>query len=151
MKPADHIYVDSLMAELQKTVHDERRRRLLAQGGDSEYDDPEVFRLAEGLLRHAVERDEHDAMLLHDFLGDEQEWRLKQHLRFTSHRRLLGPVILFFKRRVILPLTRWLYEYTVENFARQQRLNERLIACVEQLTIENARLRRDLDRARNQT
>lgn len=151
MKPADHIRVDALMTELQTRVQDARRRRLLAEGGDPEYDDPEVFRLAEELLRRAVERDEHDATLLHEFLGEEREWQLERHLRFTSHRRLVGPVVLFFKRRLVLPLTRWLYEYTVENFARQQRLNTRLIACVEQLTIENARLRRDLEQSRSQT
>ena len=152
MKPADHpIRVDSLMSELQATLQDELRRRLLACGGAHDYDDPEVFRLAEGLLRRATERDERDALLLHEFLGDEQEWRLKRHLRFSSHRRLVGPVILFFKRRVLLPLTRWLYEYTVDNFRRQQRLNDLLISCVEQLTIENARLRRDVERSRNPT
>lgn len=152
MKPADDpIRVDSLMSELQATLQDERRRRLLARGGDHEYDDPEVYRLAEVLLRRATEREEHDALLLHEFLGDDQQWRLKRHLRFSSHRPLLGPVILFFKRRVLLPLTRWLYEYTADNFRRQQRLNELLISCVEQLTVENARLRRDLERTRNGT
>ena len=51
---------------------------------------------------------------------------------------------MFVKRRILLPLTRWLYEYTVDNFQRQERVNRMLVACIEELAIENARLRRDL-------
>ena len=54
--------------------------------------------------------------------------------------------MLFVKRRILLPLTRWLYEYTVDNFQRQERVNRMLVACIEELAIENARLRRDLAR-----
>ena len=35
-------------------------------------------------------------------------------------------------------MTRWLYEYSLENFRRQQRLNLILFACIEELAIENA-------------
>jgi hypothetical protein len=48
------------------------------------------------------------------------------------------------KRRLLLPLTRWLFEYSQENFRRQDRLNRVLFACIEELAIENARLRRAL-------
>ena len=40
----------------------------------------------------------------------------------------------------MLPVTRWLYDYSRENFARQERLNFVLMACVQQLAVENARL-----------
>ena len=51
--------------------------------------------------------------------------------------------VLFAKRRVLLPMLRWLFEYSQENFRRQQRINAVLFACIEDLAIENARLRRD--------
>ena len=48
-----------------------------------------------------------------------------------------------------MPLTRWLYEYMLDNFERQGRLNLILLLCVEELAIENARLRRDLLRSKD--
>ena len=41
-------------------------------------------------------------------------------------------------------MTRWLYEYSQDNFRRQDHLNRVLFACIEELALENARLRRDL-------
>ncbi len=84
-------------------------------------------------------------LLLPELLGDEVEWSLEPNLRLSSHRPAAGGAILFVKRRLLLPLTRWLFEYAQENFRRQQRLNRILLACVEELAVENARLRRDLD------
>ena len=136
------------MREIEDRVRDELRRRLLARGGAPEYQDPEVFRSVDRLLRRAADRpDEH--ALVPEFLGPESDWRLQTHLRFTSHRRLMGPLVLFVKRRMLLPLTRWLYEYSVGNFERQERVNRLLIACIEELAIENARLRRDLEQVRS--
>jgi hypothetical protein len=37
---------------------------------------------------------------------------------------------------------RWLYDYNRENFRRQERVNRILFACIEELAIENAKLRR---------
>jgi hypothetical protein len=79
-------------------------------------------------------------------MSDEKEWELQTHLRFSSHRPILGTLIVFVKRWVLLPVTRWLYEYSLENFRRQQRVNRILFACLEELAIENARLRQDLRR-----
>jgi hypothetical protein len=53
-------------------------------------------------------------------------------------------MIVLFKRRVLLPLMRWLFEYSLENFRRQQRVNHLLISCVEALAIDNAQLRQEL-------
>ena len=85
------------------------------------------------------------ALLLAEILEDEQDWAIETRLTLASHRRVAGPAILFAKRRILLPLTRWLFEYTQENFRRQQRLNRLLMACVEELAIENAQLRRDVE------
>jgi hypothetical protein len=49
--------------------------------------------------------------------------------------------VIFAKRRVLLPAVRWLYEYSLNNFRRQDRLNQVLFACIEELAIENAALR----------
>src|SRR5689334_24075222 len=48
------------------------------------------------------------------------DWRLKTHLELSTHRPAIGRAILFTKRRVLLPLTRWLFEYSQENFRRQE-------------------------------
>ena len=50
------------------------------------------------------------------------------------------------KKRLVLPVVRWLFEYNRDNFERQRRVNAVLFACVQELAIETARLRRDLAR-----
>jgi hypothetical protein len=139
----DIIRVEPLMREIEDRVRDDLRRRLLARGGAPEYQDPEVFRSVDRLLRRAADRPAEHA-LLPEFLGPESDWRIETHLRFASHRPVAGALVLFVKRRILLPLTRWLYEYTVDNFKRQERVNRMLVACIEELAIENARLRRDV-------
>ena len=140
------ISVEKVMREIEDDLRRERRARLLARGAPPEYRDVDVFEAVEGVLRRAVEGRDHDAILLPELLADQEEWRLQTHLRFTSHRPVLGPVIVGFKRRVLLPIMRWLYEYSLENFERQQRVNRILFACIEELAIENARLRQDIQR-----
>ena len=51
-----------------------------------------------------------------------------------------GGAIIWLKQKLLLPITRWLYDYSRENFARQERLNFVLMACLQQLAIENVRL-----------
>ena len=133
------------MRQIEDRVRDEVRRQLLARGGAPDYQDPEVFRSVDRLLRRAAERPDSHA-LLPEFLGPESDWRLQTHLKFSSHRTLSAPLVLFVKQRILLPLTRWLYEYAAGNFRRQERVNRMLMACIEELAIENARQRRDLTR-----
>ena len=141
----DIIRVESLRRDIEQDMRDPLRRRLLGRGGSPEYQDRDVFRSVDGLLRRVFDSPESYA-LLPEFLGPESDWRLQPDLQFSSHRTVGGPFVLFVKRRILLPLTRWLYEYTVDNFQRQERFNGTLIACIEELAIENARLRRDLER-----
>lgn len=131
------------MREIEDDVRRVRRERLLAQGGARGYADPAVYASVDALLRRAVDQ---DALLLPDLIDSDDDLRLATHLRFSSHRRLFGPLVVFIKRRALLPLTRWLFEYSLENFRRQQRINHILIGCIEELAIENARLRQDLQR-----
>jgi len=130
------------MDSLEETTRTERRKRLLARGGASDFRDAELFAAVERVLRRAVEERDPDALLLPELLGDDEDWVLQGHLRFSSHRPVIGPIIVFLKRRLLLPLTRWLYEYSLENFRRQQRINRLLFACLEELAIENVRLSR---------
>ena len=136
------ISVDRVMREIEGDLRRERRARLLEKGAPEDYRDAEIHAAVETVLRRAVETRNHDAVLLPEVLGDEDEWKLETRLRFSSHRPLIGPLIVFLKRRLLLPLTRWLYEYSLENFRRQQRVNRILFACIEELAIENAKLRK---------
>jgi hypothetical protein len=132
------------MRDIEDDLRRERRKRMLARGGPTEYQDPEVFAAVERVLRRAVDERDPDVLLLNELIGSDPERRLGLPLKFSSHRAALGPAILFVKRRVLLPLTRWLYEYSLENFRRQERINRLLFACVEELAIENGRLRREI-------
>ena len=135
------ISVENVMREIEDDLRRERRTRMIARGAPTEYRDADVFAAVENVLRRAVESRDPDAVLLPELLPDDEEWKLQTRLRFSSHRPVIGPAIVFFKRRVLLPITRWLYEYSLENFQRQDRLNRILFACIEELAIENARLR----------
>jgi hypothetical protein len=136
------INVDRIMAEIEDDLRRERRARLVARGGPPEYRDAELFAAVEAVLRRAIETRDHRAIFLPDLFPDDEEWKPQTRLEFSSHRPVIGPVIVFFKRRVLLPLTRWLYEYSLENFQRQERVNRILFACIEELAIENGRLQK---------
>jgi hypothetical protein len=129
------------MGELEDDVRQARRKRMLSRGGPAEYQDAALYADVDQVLRRAVESRDRDALLVPELLSSDDDWQLATHVRFTSHRPLIGRLLVFVKRRVMLPVHRWLFEYSRENFSRQQRVNEILFACVEELAIENARLR----------
>jgi hypothetical protein len=137
--------VERLMRVIEEEVREERRTRLVAGGGPAEYRDPAVFAEVEQALRRAIERHDTEVLLLPELLPDAEEWRPQTYLRLSSHRQFGGGIIVFIKRRLILPLTRWLYEYSLENFRRQERVNRLLFACIEELAIENAALRQRIE------
>lgn len=134
----------ALMAELQARVRREFQARLMERGGAAALADREVFDEVELILRRAFETRDRGALLLSAILSEEEDWRLDAPLSVTSHRPVVGRVIVFFKTRVLLRMTRWLYEYSSDNFRRQQRLNETVFACLQTLAIEHARLRQEL-------
>jgi hypothetical protein len=111
---------------------------------------PTVFARVEGLLREATRRTANRALLLHEYLGDPATWRLEPALKLGSHRGAFASsgMLIGVKRRVLLPVLRWFFEYTHDNFVRQQRVNQVLFAVVQELAIQNAELRRDLERIR---
>ncbi len=145
------VRVDAVMSEIEAGVRDELRRRLIARGGPADFRDAEIFEQVSAVLARAADRRDRDALLLPELLADEEAWKPAIDLRLTSHRPLIGPLIVFVKRRLLLPVHRWLFEYAEENFRRQEYVNRIILACVEELAIENARLRGDLQKAKRRS
>ena len=142
------VRVDDVMAGVEASVRDQLRRRLVARGGPPDFRDAELFARVHAVLARAADRRTLDALLLPELLADEEAWKPAVELSISSHRPVIGPLIVFVKRRLILPLVRWLFEFTEDNFRRQDYVNRVILACLEELAIENARLRRELDAPR---
>ena len=133
------------MSELHDRVHRRLRERLLMHGASSALADPAVFAEVEQALQSAVALGDAEALLLPELLGDRESWRLRTSMRYESHRSAgMASLIIFAKRKVMMPLLRWLFEYSRDNFERQQRVNHILFACVQELATENARLQREV-------
>jgi hypothetical protein len=133
------------MAELHERVRGRLRERLLSHGASREFDDPALFADVERILQSATSTADAQALLLPELLGDRNTWRLHTAMRYQSHRASgVASIFIFVKQRVLMPMLRWLFEYSRDNFERQRRVNDVLFACVQELAIENARLRRDV-------
>ena len=139
------VRVDAVMGEIERDVRDRLRRHLIKKGGAADYQDEAIFDAVHALLSRAVDGRNLDAMLLPELVDGDVDWRLRTHLSLTTHRPAMGRFILFAKKKLILPVTRWLFEYSQENFRRQDQLNRVLFACIEELALENAHLRRQLE------
>src|SRR5262245_11535968 len=139
------IRVDEVMDGIETSVRDQLRRRLVARGRPTEFRDAELFARVHEVLARAADRRDLDVLLLPELLADEDAWKPAVDLRLSSHRPIVGPLIVFVKRRLVLPLVRWLFEFTEENFRRQDYMNRVVMACLEELAIDNARLRRELE------
>ena len=131
---SDVLSTDQLMKELRREI---RAQQLL---GDDDKVDPQT--LADILLNEAVERHE----LGDDQLVDPRDMELRTSFRVESHRPVIGKPLVFVKRTLIMPLFRWLLEYSIDNFRRQHAINHFQSVCLRALALENARLRRDLER-----
>ena len=141
------VSVDAVMSELQGRVRERLRTELLRNGASAAFNDPRLFADVEALLHTATDVGDTDALLLPELLGEPDTWRLETAMRYQSH-RTSGPasIIIFLKRRILMPALRWLFEYSRDNFERQRRVNRVLFACVQELAVETARLRQELDR-----
>jgi hypothetical protein len=140
----DRLRVGPLMKQIESDVRANIRRRLIKHGMPA-YEDEAVFERVRAMLQHAADGRDLDVLLLPELLEDDVDWALDPTLQLSSHRQAAGGLILFAKRRLVLPVVRWLFEYSQANFRRQQQLNKILLACIEELAIDNARLRRDVD------
>ena len=142
------VRVDAVMSEIERDVRARLRRHLIKRGGAADYQDEAIFDAVHAVLARAVDERNLDATLLPELVDGDVDWRLQTHLTLTTHRPgLAGRCILFAKHTFLLPMTRWLFEYSQDNFRRQDHLNRILFACIEELALENARLRRDITSA----
>lgn len=133
------------MTELHERVRGRIRERLLSHGASREFEDPALFAEVERILQTATATGDAQALLLPELLGDRETWRLQTAMRYQSHRPSgVASLFIFAKQRLLMPMLRWLFEYSRDNFERQRRVNDVLFACVQELAIENARLRRDV-------
>jgi hypothetical protein len=136
--------VDQVMAELQGRVRERVRADLVRHGASSALEDPVFFAEIDSMLRAAIDRSQPAALLLPELLGDPSTWRLDTAIRYQSHRGAAAGPIVFVKRRLLMPVLRWFYEFSRDNFERQRRVNQVLFACVQELAIETTRLRNEV-------
>jgi len=136
---------NAIMSDLRQRVRDRLRDELRQQGASPAFEDPRLFAEVDSLLRRAAEVGDADALILPEVLGDPSSWQLQTAIHYQSHR---GPgqasFIIFVKRRILMPMFRWLFEYSRDNFERQRRVNQVLFACVQELAAETARLRQQI-------
>jgi hypothetical protein len=143
---AADVSVDAVMADVQGRVR-ERLRLHLVRHGAAAFEDPALFAEVERLLRASIEAGDSHALLVPELLGEPASWRLETAMKYGSHRpQAPAAVVQFVKRRLLMPILRWLFEYSRDNFERQRRVNRVLFACVQELAVETARLRQELDR-----
>jgi hypothetical protein len=144
---AERVAVEAVMTELHGRVRERLRAQVLASGGSPEFDDPELFADVEAMLHAAAGTPESAKLILPELLGEPDTWRLSTAIRYQSHRGK-GPAsaLIFVKRYLLMPVFRWLYEYSRDNFERQRRTNQVLFACVQELALETALLRREIRR-----
>jgi hypothetical protein len=136
---------DAIMSDLRQRVRDRLRGELLQQGASRAFEEPGLFAEVDALLRRAADVGDADALILPEVLGDPSSWQLQTAIHYQSHRRPgQASVIIFVKRRILMPMFRWLFEYSRDNFERQRRVNQVLFACVQELAAETARLRQQL-------
>lgn len=140
------VKVDAVMAELQEQIRARLRDELVLHGASPALAEPAVFADVERVLRRATRTADGRSLLLPELLGDPSGWRLEPAMKIGSHRGpLAASVIRGIKQRLIMPAMRWLFEYTHDNLARQKKVNDVLFACVQELAIQNAVLRRDME------
>jgi hypothetical protein len=143
----DTLPVDAVMAELHDRVKARVRADVLRHGASPALADATLFADVERLLRNATDRSQPAALMLPELLGEPDTWRLETALHYRSHRSgPLAALFVFGKQRLLMPVLRWLFEYSRDNFERQRRVNYVLFACVQELAIETARLRAELQR-----
>ena len=144
---AASVEVDAIMAELHSRVRERLRGQLVETGSNDAFHDPAIFAAVEAVLSAAASTPESARLILPELLGEPDTWRLSTKMKYGSHRGAgAAALIMFVKRRVLMPLLRWMYEYSRDNFERQRRTNHVLFACVQELALEAALLRRELHR-----
>ncbi len=126
------VSAEAIMEDIKKSI---RERIITSTSADAD-----ILREIDDTFRHAVSLENTDNLFLSRYMRYNEDWCIDKPFIHTSHRRFIGPVIVFIKKILITPLTRWLFLYTSERFKRQQRNNEILLAYAESLTIKHFEL-----------
>jgi len=131
---------EAVMETVRQQLRTDLRSRLVLRGAADEFAEPRIFDDVDRLFRRALAQEDRGRLLMPELF--DQPWAPELALRLSTHRPgAVGAAILSVKRRVLLPLTRWLFEYAQENFRRQDRVNVALMACLQSLAAEHAALR----------
>jgi hypothetical protein len=139
---AKPVATEAVMDEVRDRVRVTLHATLVARGA-TDLEQREVLDEVEALFRRGLSLEDRDALLLPHLL--DEPWRPELSLRARSHRgRIAAAAITLVKRRVLQPLNRWLFEYAQENFRRQARLNHALLACLQALAADHARVKQRL-------
>jgi hypothetical protein len=141
LSTSNPVRVETVMAELQDRVRARVQAELLQHGASPALEHDHIFAELDRILRDAVTRSQPRALLLPELMGDPSTWRIDTAVRYRSHRaKTAASLIGFAKRWLLMPVLRWFYEYSRDNFERQLRVNHVLFACVQELAIQNAEL-----------
>jgi len=144
------VSTDAVMDDVRARVRADLHARLVAQGAGDDFDTRAIFDEVDRLVEQALAHEDPRALLIPARLPDP--WRPALSLDLPGHRPgLAGRAVLFAKARLVLPVVRWLYEYAAENFRRQQQVNVALMACLQTIAADHARLKArvaDLERRR---
>jgi hypothetical protein len=141
----DVVSTEAAMDAVRERVRAELHARLVAQGAGDDLGDRAVFDEVDRLIERALTHDDARALLLPTRLSEP--WRPDLSLDLTGHRGgVAGRAVHFAKARLVLPVVRWLFEYTAGNFRRQERVNVALMACLQALAADHARLKARVDR-----
>ena len=141
--PETTIRVDDVMGDIERDVRSRLRRHLIKRGGAADYHDEEIFETVRAVLARAVDERNLDATLLPELLDADVDWRMQTHLALSSHRPVAGKFILFFKQRVLVPLTRGC-SGTARTISAARITSTACCSRASRLALENARLRRDV-------
>ena len=131
---------ESVMREVRDKVRADLHARLIAQGAGDDFDSRAVFDAVDALFTQAVAHQDPRALLLPAQF--DEPWKPALSVDFAGHRgRLAAGALRFAKTRLVMPVVRWLFEYAQENFRRQHRVNVALMATVQTLAADHARLK----------
>ena len=134
------VSTEAVMEEIRGRIRDDLHARLIGHGARDDFAERAVFDEVDRVFAQALAHDDPRALLLPARL--EEPWRPTLSLDFPGHRgRLAAGAIRFAKSRLVLPVVRWLFEYAQENFRRQHHLNVVLMATVQTLAADQARLK----------
>lgn len=125
---------------LVEDVMREIRRRVGERLGKGMASDEETLVAIEEVFQNALDARDGEKIHCLNYLGPEEEWTLNKPVVISSHRGAVGKLLVLLKERLLVPMHRWLYEYSRQNFVRQHRLNLVTLSCVESLIAQNTGL-----------